>query len=153
MSQTLGSLPIGAKVKDANTKFLGEPIVWLKADKDHTDYPTNSTTLITEKIIALRAFDAKEPNNTDSNRQSYGNNKYSVSNIDQWLNSDAAAGQWYTAKHEADQAPTTVSTHVSANTYTEDAGFLNGFSSYFKSQLLETTLKVALNTVTDGGDY
>lgn len=153
MSQTLGSLPIGAKVKDVNTKFLDEPIVWLKADKDHTDYPTNSTTLITEKIIALRAFDAKEPNNTDSNRKNYGNNKYSVSNIDQWLNSDAAAGQWYTAKHEADQAPTTASTHVSANTYTEDAGFLNGFSSYFKSQLLETTLKVALNTVTDGGDY
>lgn len=153
MSQTLGSLPIGAKVKDTNTKFLGEPIVWLKADKDHTDYPANSTTLITEKIITLRAVDAKEPNNTDSNRKNYGNNKYSVSNIDQWLNSDAAAGQWYTAKHEADQAPTTVSTHVSANTYTEDAGFLNGFSSYFKSQLLETTLKVALNTVTDGGDY
>ena len=153
MSQTLGSLPIGAKVKDANTKFLGEPIVWLKADKDHTDYPTNSTTLITEKIIALRAFDAKEPNNTDSDRQSYGNNKYSVSNIDQWLNSDAAAGQWYTAKHEADQAPTTISTHVSANTYTEDAGFLNGFSNELKSKLLDTTLKVALNTVTDGGSY
>ena len=153
MSQTLGSLPIGAKIKDTNTKFLGEPIVWLKADKDHTDYPINSTTLITEKIIALRAFDAKEPNNTDSNRKNSGNNKYSVSNIDQWLNSDAVAGQWYTAKHEADQAPTTKSTHVSANTYTEDAGFLNGFSSYFKSQLLETTLKVALNTVTDGGDY
>lgn len=153
MSQTLGSLPIGAKVKDANTKFLGEPIVWLKADKDHTDYPTNSTTLITEKIIALRAVDAKEPNNTDSNRKKYGNNKYSVSNIDQWLNSDAAAGQWYTIKHEADQAPTNDNVWNNYNEYDQDAGFLNGFSNYFKSQLLETTLKVALNTATDGGDY
>lgn len=153
MSQTLGSLAVGAKIKDASTTFLGSPIIWLKADKDHADYPSNSTTLISEKILALRAFDAKEPNNSDSNRVSYGNNKYSVSNIDQWLNSDAAAGEWYSARHDADQAPTTASTHVSANTYTEDAGFLNGFSDFFKKSLLDTTLKTVLNTVTDGGSY
>lgn len=153
MSQTLGSLAVGAKIKDTSTTFLGSPIIWLKADKDHTDYPSNSTTLITEKIIAFRAFDAKEPNNSDSNRQSYGNNRYSLSNIDQWLNSDAAAGGWYSARHDADQAPTTLTTHVSANTYTEDAGFLNGFSDFFKKSLLDTTLKTVLNTVTDGGSY
>ena len=153
MSQTLGSLAVGAKIKDTSTTFLGSPIIWLKADKDHADYPSNSTTLIAEKILALRAFDAKEPNNSDSNRVSYGNNKYSVSNIDQWLNSDAAAGQWYSARHDADQAPTELTTHVSANTYTEDAGFLNGFSAFFKKNLLDTTLKTVLNTVTDGGSY
>ena len=153
MSQTLGSLAVGAKIKDASTTFLGSPIIWLKADKDHTDYPSNSTTLIAEKILALRAFDAKEPNNSDSNRVSYGNNKYSVSNIDQWLNSDAAAGKWYFARHDADQAPTELTTHVSANTYTEDVGFLNGFSDAFKNALLDTTLKTVLNTVTDGGSY
>lgn len=153
MSKTLGSLAVGAKIKDTSTTFLGSPIVWLKADSNHDGYPSNSTTLITEKIIALRAFDAKEPNNSDSNRQSYGNNKYSVSNIDQWLNSDAGAGNWYTARHDADQAPTTKSTHVSYNTYTEDAGFLSGFSQTFKNALLDTTLKTVLNTVTDGGSY
>ena len=153
MSQTLGSLAVGAKIKDASTTFLGSPIIWLKADKDHADYPSNSTTLIAEKILALRAFDAIEPNNTDSNRAKYGNNKYSVSNIDQWLNSDAAAGGWYSARHDADQAPTELTTHVSANTYTEDAGFLNGFSAFFKKNLLDTTLKTVLNTVTDGGSY
>lgn len=153
MSKTLGSLPIGALVKDVETTFLGVPIVWQKADKDHEGYPANSTTLIANKILALRAFDAKEPNNTDANRQGYGNNKYSVSNIDQWLNSDAAAGEWYSARHEADQAPTEKTTHVSYNTYTEDAGFLNGFSDGFKESLLDTELKVVLNTVTDGGSY
>ncbi len=153
MSKTLGSLPIGALVKDLDTKFLDVPIVWKKADSNHADYPVNSTTLITEKIIALRAVDAKEPNNSDSNRKSYGNNKYSVSNIDQWLNSEAAAGEWYSARHDADQAPTEKSTHVSYNTYTEDAGFLNGFSDGFKDSLLDTELKVVLNTVTDGGNY
>lgn len=153
MSKTLGSLAVGAKIKDASTTFLGNSIVWLKADSNHDGYPSNSTTLITEKIIALRAFDAKEPNNSDSNRQNYGNNKYSVSNIDQWLNSDAGAGNWYTARHDADQAPTTHSTQVDNNTYTEDAGFLNGFSETFKNALLDTTLKTVLNTVTDGGSY
>ena len=83
MSQTLGSLAVGAKIKDTSTTFLGSPIIWLKADKDHADYPSNSTTLITEKIIALRAVYAKEPNNSDTNRQSYGNNRYSLSQL--WL--------------------------------------------------------------------
>ena len=149
MSKTLGSLPIGALIKDVETTFLGVPIVWKKADSNHADYPVNSTTLITEKIIARKASDAKEPNNTNSGRKSYGNNKYSVSNIDQWLNSEAAAGQWYTARHEADQAPDSMSV-VSSNPYSSIAGFLNGFSDGFKKALLDTTLKVALNKVTDG---
>ena len=51
MSQTLGSLPIGAKIKEKDTKYLGVPIVWVKADTDHTDYPSGSTTLITEKSL------------------------------------------------------------------------------------------------------
>ena len=153
MSQTLGSLAVGAKIKDTSTTFLGSPIIWLKADKDHTDYPSNSTTLITEKIIALRAVDAKEPNNSDSNRQSYGNNRYSLSNIDQWLNSDAAAGGWYSARHDADQAPTNDYVYSNYNEYDQDAGFLNGFSDFFKKSLLDTTLKTVLNTVTDGGSY
>jgi len=153
MSQTLGSLAVGAKIKDTSTTFLGSPIIWLKADKDHADYPSNSTTLITEKIIALRAVDAKEPNNADTNRQSYGNNRYSLSNIDQWLNSDAAAGGWYSARHDADQAPTNDYVYSNYNEYDQDAGFLNGFSDFFKKSLLDTTLKTVLNTVTDGGNY
>ena len=153
MSQTLGSLAVGAKIKDTSTTFLGSPIIWLKADKDHADYPSNSTTLITEKIIALRAVDAKEPNNSDTNRQSYGNNRYSLSNIDQWLNSDAAAGGWYSARHDADQAPTNDYVYSNYNEYDQDAGFLNGFSDFFKKSLLDTTLKTVLNTVTDGGSY
>lgn len=150
MSITLGSLAVGSKIKIPHSK-MGD-IIFLKADKDHTDYPANSTTLITEKIILLRCFDAKEPNNADSNRISNGNNKYSVSNIDLWLNSDAVEGQWYTPQHDADQAPDSSSV-TSYNQYANDAGFLNGFSAAFISALMDTTLKVALNTVTDGGSY
>jgi len=168
MSQTLGSLPIGAKIKEKDTKYLGVPIVWVKADTDHTDYPSGSTTLITEKIIARRALDAKEPSNSDSNRKNYGNNKYSVSNIDQWLNSDAAAGAWYSARHSADQAPNSTS-NVSANPYSAKAGFLSEFSPAlkkallagflsefspaFKKALLDTAIRVALHPALDDGPY
>lgn len=148
---TLGSLAIGSKIKMSHS-VLGD-IIFLKADKDHDGYPSNSTTLITEKIILLRAFDAKEPNNSDSNRKSYGNNKYSVSNLDQWLNSSAAAGQWYSARHSADQAPNNANVWSNYNEYDQDAGFLAGFDAAFVAALKDTTLKVALNTVTDGGGY
>lgn len=148
---TLGSLAIGSKIKISHS-VLGD-IIFLKADKDHDGYPSNSTTLITEKIILLRAFDAKEPNNSDANRKSYGNNKYSVSNLDQWLNSSAAAGQWYSARHSADQAPNNANVWNNYNEYDQDAGFLAGFDAAFVAALKDTTLKVALNTVTDGGGY
>lgn len=147
---TLSSLPIGAKIKVPHS-VMGN-IIFLKADQNHTGYPENSTTLITDELILLRAFDAKEPNNTDSNRRQYGNNRYSVSNIDHWLNSTASAGQWYSPQHSTDQSPSSTSV-VGRNPYDTDAGFLNGFDAGFISAIQDTTIKVARNTVTDGGGY
>lgn len=147
---TLGSLPIGAKIKVPHS-VIGD-IVFLKCDQNHEGYPENSTTLITDELILLRAFDAKEPNNTDSNRREYGNNRYSVSNIDHWLNSTASAGQWYSPQHSTDQSPNSISV-VSQNPYDTDAGFLNGFDAKFISAIQDTTIKVARNTKTDGGGY
>ena len=148
--KTLSSLPIGAKIKVPHS-VMGN-VIFLKADQNHTGYPENSTTLITDELILLRAFDAKEPNNTDSGRRDYGNNRYSVSNIDQWLNSTASAGQWYSPQHDTDQSPNGISV-VSQNPYDVDAGFLNGFNANFISAIQDTTIKVARNTVTDGGGY
>lgn len=151
MSKTLGSLPNGALVKDTGTLYYGKPIVWKIADKGHTGYPSGSVTLITEKIITLKCFDAIESGNSDSNRRSYGNNRYSLSNIDKWLNSDAAAGKWWAATHSADAAPTNANVWSNYNEYDAQAGFLNGFSANMKAALLNTTITVAKNTVTDGG--
>ena len=139
---TLSSLPIGAKIKVPHS-VMGN-IIFLKDDQNHTDYPENSTTLITDEIILLRAFDAKEPNNTDSGRQKYGNNRYSVSNIDHWLNSTASAGQWYSPQHSTDQSPNSTDV-VSKNPYDTDAGFLNGFDTRFIEAMQDTTIKVALS--------
>lgn len=147
---TLSSLPIGAKIKVPHS-VMGN-VIFLKADQNHTDYPENSTTLITDELILLRAFDAKEPNNTNSDRRSNGNNRYSVSNIDHWLNSTASAGQWYSPQHATDQSPNSKNV-VSKNPYDTDAGFLNGFDARFIAAIQDTTIKVARNTVTDGGGY
>ena len=149
--RTLGSLKVGSRIKVSHSE-MGN-IEFFIADKDHVDYPENSTTLLTEKLITFRCFDAKEPNNSVSDRKFYGNNKYSVSNIDQWLNSSASAGQWYSARHSADQAPDNDHVWENYNEYDQDAGFLAGFDSAFVAALKDTTIKVVLNTVVDGGGY
>lgn len=146
---TLSSLPIGAKIKVPHS-VMGN-VIFLKADQNHTGYPENSTTLITDELILLRAFDAKEPNNTNADRKSYGNNRYSVSNIDHWLNSTASAGQWYSPQHSTDQSPNSTSV-VLSNPYATDAGFLNGFDAKFISAIQDTTITVALPTVDGGGE-
>ena len=147
---TLSSLPIGAKIKVPHS-VMGN-VIFLKADQNHTGYPENSTTLITDELILLRSFDAKEPNNINADRRAKGNNRYSVSNIDHWLNSTASAGQWYSPQHSTDQSPNSTDV-VTQNPYDTDAGFLNGFDARFIAAIQDTTIKVARNTVTDEGGY
>lgn len=91
MAKTLSSLSVGALIKDTGTLYNGKPIVWKIADKGHTGYPSGAVTLITERIISLKCFDAIESGNSDGNRRSYGNNRWTLSNVRQWLNSQAAA--------------------------------------------------------------
>ena len=112
---------------------------------------TDRTKLVTESIITLKAFDAKEASNSNSDRKNYGNNRYSVSNIDQWLNS--AASSWYSARHSADAAPTNANVWSNYNEYDTEAGFLANFEADFRAAILDTVIRVAKNTVTDGGGY
>lgn len=77
-----------AKVKFGS--LHGKPIIWQVADKNHAGYPANSVILVTVQIIKMLCFDATEPSNSD--RRSYGNNRYIYSNLRQWLNSAAGAG-------------------------------------------------------------
>lgn len=150
MSQPLGNLPVGALVMDPETKYYGEPIIWKIADKNNASYPTDSITLITEKIIALKGMDAKEPNNSDSNRRSYGNNNYKLSNMRQWLNSNKT--EWYTAQHEFDQSPISDYMNDKHNPYEKEPGFLSNFSESFSLNLVDTKLKVSIPNK-DGGGY
>ena len=129
MSKKLSTLGVGATfevpVKSAYRSFLGDYVVFKMADKNHSGYPSGAITLITDKIIALLCSDAKEPNNSDSNRRSYGNNRHIHSNILQWLNSNAAAGKWYSAKHGQDAPPSSANVWDNVNPYDTWAGFLH----------------------------
>jgi hypothetical protein len=147
MAQTLSNLPIGAKVKSPDAKYNGVPIIWLVGHKT-----ANRVKLITEKIITLKCFDAREPSNPDSYRKQYGNGRYSVSNIDQWLNSAAGAGAWYSARHTYDAPPNNANVWNGYNGYDAEAGFLSNFEESFRNAILDTTIRVVKPSV-DGGGY
>lgn len=147
MPQPITNLPVGAKVKDVGTTYYGQPIVWRIIDFNHPGYPANSVTLLADRIITLKAFDAKEPTNPDTNRQSYGNNRYVYSNIRQWLNKDSSP--WYQAQHSYDSPPS--GANVTYNPYESEVGFLANFSVELKSKLLPTTLTVVKPSVDGGG--
>ena len=151
MAKALSSLAAGALVKDTGTLYNGKAIVWKIADKNHAGYPANSVTLITERIISLKCFDAKESGNSDGNRKSYGNNRWIYANIRQWLNSQAAAGQWYSAQHGQDAPPSNANVWDNYNEYQQEAGFLAGFSANFLAALLTTTRTVGKAQVDGGG--
>ena len=153
MTQPIGNLAIGSKVKFGTYKVGNEtaaPIIWTIPDKNHSGYPANSVTLFTERIIDLLGVDAKEPTNTDTNRQSYGNNRYSQSNLDQWLND--AGLNWWTATHAYDAAPTDAGLNQPVG-YDDKLGFKSNFTTEELAAVLDTTIRVAKNTVTDGGSY
>lgn len=146
MAQNLSNLPIGAKIKFGKHSVNGEtalPIIWMVVAKNHSStpsYPTNSVTLITERIIDQRAFDGREPTNPNSDRKYYGNNTYSLSNIDQWLNSDKS--NWYTATHTYDTPPNNDYTGM-GTPYSTRPGFLTNFSDAEKNLLLTTNIRAA----------
>ncbi|MEA4919327.1 MAG: DUF6273 domain-containing protein [Clostridiaceae bacterium] len=149
MSQALSNLAVGAKIKFGT--LYGSSLVWTLADKNHSGYPTGAVTFVASNIIKLMCADAIESSNSDSNRKSYGNNRWIYSNIRQWMNSAAAAGAWYSAQHSADAAPTNANVWSNYNEYDAIAGFLNGFTANEQAALLSTSLTVGKASVDGGG--
>lgn len=132
VTKTLRDLPFGAKIVDKNTKYYGTPIVWLVADHDY--YAPSSTTLVSERILTFKSFDASEPNNPDEWRADFGNNNYKVSNIAQWLNS--YGDDWFIPLHNYDKAPTLG--YVSSRPYANESGFLTNFSEDFIQSMIDS---------------
>jgi len=99
---------------------------------------TTSNAMIIQCHYALPVsgivFDAPEPTNTNTTRNTGGNNRYLHSAVRQWLNSDADAGEWWTAQHSTDAAPAYAAT---------EPGFLAGFSAEFVELLSPVRVKTA----------
>lgn len=136
---TISKLSSGSKVKLGS--YNGQSLRWIVA----RDTVTQELRLVLDKdsvtVIGTMQYDAEEPNNPDESRKIFGNNKYSVSNINQWLNSDGAANEWYTSQHEYDAPPD----------YQNKAGFLNEWSDSDKSVLQEANWTTTLSNVDGSG--
>ena len=122
-------------------KFNGNPLKWLVC-RDSAD---QSLRLILDGesvgVIENKMFDNKEPNNSNSNRRVYGNNRYIWSNIRQWLNSSSPANSWYSSQHQADAPPN----------YTNVAGFLHEWTEKEISVLENASWVVTRHRVDGGG--
>ena len=140
MAQLLSALPVGALVKDTGTVYNGESPIFRVLEHGHTGDPSGSTTLDFRDVISLRCYDARESNNS-SVKGHYGNSRYKYSNILQWLNSSATAGEWYTAQHSSDQPPaaTVLGSSNYKNSYDKDCGFLRYLSHNLRKALLTAT--------------
>ena len=139
----LKDLPIGSKVVDPNTKYYGQPIVWIIADKNHEGYPANTVTLISEKILCLKCFSAQEYSNIVY-RQKYGSNRYKSSNLLQWLNSDESTLSY-------SSPPSSYNVFNGENPYDTEHGFLYNFSKPFKDSIVSTSLKTVVPNGDGGG--
>ena len=81
---------------------------------------THSVTLMPHDCLDVLMFDNAEPNNPNSDRKSYGNNRYKESNIRLYLNSSGAAGTWWSSQGTYDAAPDYATTK---------AGFMSNFET------------------------
>ena len=116
-----------------------DPIEWIIA---HVMEDGNKI-LITKDKYADMMFDAPEPTNPIEYRAKYGNNRWSVSNLRQWLNSDKPANEWFVKQHEYDEAPD----------YIDQNGFLFNFTEEEKHLIVpKTNLQVVPSGDNDGAN-
>ena len=109
----------------------------------------DSTTVIETATItegsegtAFGKTDGSVANVNHIQRAIVGSNNYKESALRQWLNSDGAAGTFWTPQTVFDRPP---------SWETNTAGFINGLDADFLAVISDTTYDVGLNNVTDGG--
>ena len=141
----LNDLQVGSEIIIPHSLYGNMTFIAIGKNHDRN----NSVTLLSKDIIRLMAFDAAESNNTDLNRRIYGNNRYSLSNELQWLNSDDK--NWYCDMHSQDQSP--LSDNVAYNPYNNIEGLLKGFDKSIVDSMITVSKKTLLNTDIDGGGY
>ncbi len=138
--------------------YLEDPITWrlIHVNEDGTG------VFIAADILTIKAFDSAEcgtHNNLDGVDywgyentwvtdqellvQIRGNNEWGKSNIRTWLNSDAEKVSY------PDQAPTKQASVLHQNAYSEEPGFLHGFTEEEKALLVSTTRRTKGNKLSE----
>lgn len=135
-TKTISMLPSKSKVKLG--RYGDADLQWLVSRNAENKLilvlDSNSMSALGNKIL-----DAAEPSNSDSDRRSYGNNRYIYTNLHQWLNAEKGANQWFVKAHNADTPPN----------YQNQAGFLNGWKKE-ELDLLELAEWTVTKSSTDG---
>ena len=151
-------------------EYYGQPILWrcVSFEKisgydengnpiiDSTDTRTSYADgylplMLSDKIICIKAFDAKGKNTIGSHGRGYysgyhrmynGSNYWADSNIRDWLNSTASEGNivW-----SCGNPPTTANVMDGYNPYDNEAGFLTHFSSTELTSIETVTQKSLLD--------
>lgn len=149
--QKLAAVELGDRITFGS--YNGEPIEWRIV---HISDDKTQAVVISDKILTMKAFDAAEggkynsyngedhwrtrPEEIDEDiqRAIRGDNRWELSNIRTWLNSDREMVSY------SDQAPISQAMSERRNGYHTEAGFLNGFTD-------EELSAVAVTPVTTGG--
>ena len=122
-------------------QYKGSVFIWKVVDNGDD----SGKIFAAEQNCGNLQFDALENATDNPNpitaRKSNGNNRWAYSNVRQFLNSDAIAGEWYTPQHEYDVAPS----------YKTSAGFLNAFTDAEKNTIVVRTNKCILDKNDGGG--
>jgi hypothetical protein len=128
-------------------KYHQAPILWRVIHKEGN----GDVILLSDRMITLKAFDAKGPKHPVGKRQSLGSNYYPGSNIRQWLNSTAPKINWL------QNAPLKANLKGQYDEYATEKGFLadGNFTAIERSLMKPLTHKVLLSTddfrLRDGG--
>lgn len=130
-------LPLGTKIKFG--QWNGSDFFWEVVDTQ--DKASGYVTVAADQNLGSRPFDAPETNNPITNRKSQGNNRWLYSAVRQLLNSEGDKGEWWTAQHEYDVAPSYA---------TQIPAFLKDFTEYEKGIIVTKTNRCVLD-VNDGG--
>lgn len=121
--------------------YYGQVFTWEVVDTKDATGPI----LAANQNCGNKQWDVAENDSTTPNpitaRKNSGNNRWAFSNVRQWLNSDAAKGEWYIAQHEYDMPPN----------YKTEAGFLNAFTDAEKVAISLRVNKCILDANDGGG--
>lgn len=132
-------------VINCGTNYANDPTAgrtWNVYAKGSTTSKQSGTTSNGTDGTELGTIGATNAHRTNGNlnaisRVVYGSGRWSESAIRQWLNSEAAAGAWWSAQNGWDRPPSVATTL---------RGFLAGCSDEFLAILEETEVVTALNT-------
>lgn len=93
--------------------------------------------------LGVMKHNARSGNFNSVQEMAYGWNRWKTSALRQYLNSDAAAGEWWTAQDQWDIAPDQLKTKP---------GFLTGVPAELLAVIKKTKITTYTNTVQDGGE-